>query len=231
MSHRKLLSIAAVLAVTVSAPAHSWGLKDLGGIVSATTGVPIPGTGVTAGLSAEAQQEQIIVRYAQASTAINTALMHLSNAYDMKDQAAALEAEITAMQSGAVMDRDALKKNSATSSAALEAIQARIAAGEALSDERKDSYKQALLPFAQGLLIATVLPADLAQYSAAAKQQLMSASMFDKMSMTTKLSTGTFLVTEIPGFVTRTLTGFKQIVSFAQSNQIEVPADATSLLN
>ncbi len=206
-----------------------------GTLAAADIGLPkLPGLGGSrssgGGGNAVALQDGVVLRYVQASTSVSTALRELALAYDLKEEAAKLDAEITSMQSGAVNDKDSLKKNSQVSSEAQAAVQQKMDSGAELSEEGRKHYIAALPHYVTGVRLTQQLPDDARNFSSAAQAQLASASLIEKTKLTSKLSTGTYLVGEIPGFSGRVLTGFRQIVTYAQKNKIPVPDDATSLL-
>lgn len=175
-------------------------------------------------------QEGLVQRYVQASTSFNTALRELALAYGLKEHAAKLDAEIAALQSGAVNDKDSLKKNSAVSSEAQAAVKERMDKGEQLSEEGKKHYAAAWQPYIEGYRISRTLPGEAQNFKSSAQSQIDSASMLEKTRVLSKLSAGMYLAGEAPGFLGRVSTGFGQLVSYAQKNDIAVPPDATSML-
>lgn len=175
-------------------------------------------------------QEGLVQRYTQASTSFNTALRELALAYGLKEHAAKLDAEIAALQSGAVNDKDSLKKNSAVSSEAQAAVKERMDQGEQLSEEGKKHYAAAWQPYIEGYRISRTLPDEARNFKSSAQAQIDSASPLEKLSVVSKFSAGMFLASEAPGFLGRVSTGFGQLVSYAQKNDIPVPKDATSML-
>ena len=193
-------------------------------------GVSAPSASASGGANAEAMQEGIVQRYTQASTKIDMAQLELARAFDLNDQAAALEAQVTALKSGATLDKDGIEKQKKISDDANIAIQAKLDANTQISDEGKKHYVSSLIPFASGLALTAQMPSDLKAFADASKSQISSASLLDKLKITSKLSAGTYLASELPGYTTRVVDGFKKLVTFAKSNQIPVPKDATDLL-
>lgn len=205
----------------------------------ATAGLPklpkLPGTSKetaapAGGTGSQVSQEGLVQRYVQASTSFSTALRELALAYGLKDHAAKLDAEIAALQSGAVNDKDSLKKNSAVSSEAQAAVKERMDQGEKLTDEGKKHYNAAWQPYIEGYRISRTLPGEAQNFKNSAQTQIDSASMLEKAKVVSKLSAGMYLAGEAPGFLGRVSSGFAQLVSYAQKNDIAVPKDATSLL-
>lgn len=205
----------------------------------ASAGLPklpkLPGTSKeaaapAAGAGNQVSQEGLVQRYVQASTSFNTALRELALAYGLKDHAAKLDAEIAALQSGAVSDKDSLKKNSAVSSEAQAAVKERMDKGEQLTEEGKKHYNAAWQPYIDGYRISRTLPDEAQNFKTSAQAQIDSASMLEKTKVLSKLSAGMYLAGEAPGFLGRVSSGFAQLVSYAQKHDIAVPKDATSLL-
>jgi hypothetical protein len=179
---------------------------------------------------ATAMQEGIVQRYCVASGYILAAQVELAKAFELKDQAAQLEAEAATLQGGATLDKDAIKKNRQISDDASAAIQAKLDAEAPLTDEGRQHYINSLAPFANGVAETSKLPAEASAFSNAAQTTIKSASMTEKLSVTSKLAAGTYLAKEIPGYSARTMDTFKKIVTYANKNNIPVPEDATSLL-
>ncbi len=180
--------------------------------------------------SSGTSQEGLVQRYVQASTSFNMALRELALAYGLKEHAAKLDAEITALQSGAVNDKDSLKKNTAVSSEAQAAVKERMDQNEQLTEEGRKHYAAAWQPYIEGYRLSRTLPDEASNFKASAQTQIDSASPLEKLKVVSKFSAGMFLAGEAPGFLGRVSTGFGQLVSYAQKNDIAVPKDATSML-
>lgn len=217
--------IAAALTAVLLMSGSSVAAVDLGKLSPTKTSESASGSG-----DAMAMQEGIIQRYAEASGYILTAQNELALAFGLKEQAAALSAEAAALQGGATLDKDAIKKNRQLSDDANAAIQAKIAAGEPLTEEGRKHYINSLIPFSQGVVATSKLPAEASAFSDAAQATVKSASVMEKASLTSKLSAGMYLAKEIPGYSARMMDTFKKIVTYAQKNDIPVPADATAAL-
>ena len=221
MSNKPLIVLAA--SALLAASSANAGLPKLPKLPGAQKETAAPAGGAVS-------QEGLVQRYVQASTSFNTALRELALAYGLKEHAAKLDAEIAALQSGAVNDKDSLKKNSAVSSEAQAAVKERMDQGEQLSEEGKKHYAAAWQPYIDGYRISRTLPAEAQNFKTSAQAQIDSASMLEKTRVLSKLSAGMYLAGEAPGFLGRVSTGFGQLVSYAQKNDIAVPKDATSML-
>ena len=223
---RKNFAVLVSAVLVASAPAFAIDLKMPS--VNKSQGSSAAGSTTTG--DALAMQEGVVAKYAEASRELNTAQTELLYAFGLKDQAAALEAQAKALASGATLDKDAIEKQKKLSDQANAAIQAKLDSGEQLSAEGKAHYAKSLAPYAAAVGITTKMPNDLSSFSTSAQSQIQSASMMEKVKVTSKLSAGTYLVKELPGYSANLLSCLGKLVSFAKKNQIEVPKDATAAL-
>jgi hypothetical protein len=178
----------------------------------------------------EQAQSQVLKRYADSSAYITTAQVSLAKAFGLKDQAAALEAQAAALNSGATLDKDAISRHKRVSEEAAIATQAKMDEGAQLTDEGRKYYIESLEPFGKGVQIATKLPNEINAFSNLAQTEMKSLTALDQAMLGSKLTTGMFLVTEIPGYTSRVFGSLGKIVSYAQKNEIPVPPDATDAL-
>jgi len=222
MFKNKFVALASVVLVVTSATANSFDLK----VPKLNDAQPQP----AAGGNAINMQEGVVRRYVEGASQINTAQTELLYAFGLKDQAAALEAQAKALSSGATLDKDGIEKQKKLSDDANTAIQAKLDSGAELSAEGKQHYAKSLSPFAAGVSITTKLPGDLSGFSNAAQSQIQSASVLEKVKVTSKLSTGLYLVKELPGYSANLLGCLGKLVTFANKHQIPVPKDATAAL-
>ena len=82
-----------------------------------------------------------------------------------------------------------------------------------------------------GMLRYVGLRSNVMAFKDAAQAQLTSASIMDKMSLGSKLSTGTYIATELPGHVSRLSSTLQAATAYAKSHDIPVPKDATAALS
>jgi len=191
---------------------------------------PAEQSATPSGGDAVGMQEGVVRKYVEASKQLNTAQTELLYAFGLKDQAAALEAQAKALGSGATLDKDGIEKQKKLSDDANKAIQEKIDSGAQLTAEGKQHYVKSLSPYAAAVGITTKMPNELTSFSSAAQSQIQSASVLEKTKVISKLSAGTYLVKELPGFSTGLLSCLGKIVSYANKNQIPVPKDATAAL-
>jgi hypothetical protein len=67
-------------------------------------------------------------------------------------------------------------------------------------------------------------------FGKAAKAEISSASMTEKAKVTSRFSTGMYLVKVLPGFTSQLASGLGQATAFAKSADMPVPDEATDLL-
>jgi hypothetical protein len=175
-------------------------------------------------------QEGVVRKYVEASKLLNTSQTELLYAFGLKDQAATLEAQAKALGSGATLDKDGIEKQKKLSDDANAAIQAKLDSGAQLTAEGKEHYAKSLSPYAGAVGITTKMPNDLTSFSNAAQSQIQSASVLEKAKVVSKLSAGTYLAKELPGFSGNLFSCLGKLVTFAKKNQIAVPKDATAAL-
>jgi hypothetical protein len=178
----------------------------------------------------ELVQSQVLKRYADSSSYVTSAQVSLAKAFGLKDQAAALEAQAAALNSGATLDKDAISRHKRVSEEAAIATQAKMDEGAQLTDEGRKYYIESLVPFSKGVQLATKLPNEINAFSNLAQTEMKSLAALDQALLGSKLTTGVFLVTEIPGYTSRVFGSLGKIVTYAQKNDIPVPPDATDAL-
>lgn len=182
----------------------------------------------TTGADAVALQEGLIKNYLAANSNLSLGLQEFATAYGMKDQAAELKASADTLAGGSVNDDKALEANAKLSAEIQQKIQEKLSSGAELTDEGKKHFIAGLSPYAKGVSGTAAIPKDLQAFSDAAKSQISSASMMDKPKVTKQLSTGMWLVKQLPGHSASLVKGLQEIVGYAQKNSIPVPADVKS---
>jgi hypothetical protein len=167
------------------------------------------------------QQETLVRGYVAADKDVLMANSQMADALGLKDAAAAARATAEALTSGATQgnlsDADKVTQDSTN----------------AVSEEMKKSPKldaEAKKKFAAGLVVLT---AGVVKYVALRKpvQDFATALPGASLLQVPQLQSGAYLVKSFPGSM-KSLTGaLNSAVSFARSNDIPVPPDATSALS
>ena len=207
------LSLSLAVAVPLSASAF-----DLSGAIGSVTGSK---SDAGSGGDAMAQQDALVNSYVAANKEVLTAQYKMASALGASDAAALAKAEAAALGSGATVD--SLSKADSVQSDVSKAITERQnAVGNTMDAAAKKEYASGLASLGKGVI----------QYAAmttkfnAFKNAIASVSPL----ALTKLSAGAYVVKTFPSNSSNLHKTLTQAVSFAKSNAIPVPADATSAL-
>lgn len=195
--------------------------------------IRMPGSGgqtqAPSGGDINAAQSALVSNFVQSYVNIATAQAFLMEALNEREQAAALRTQAGALSSGAV-DRDAMRRATELSQEASATIQQRLAAGTISEAASVALFAQALPPLISGTRGALQLPGQASQFAESSRAALGSASMLERGRLTTSLATGTYLATNLPGFVRTTADTYRRVFTYANDNDISIPADGTDLL-
>jgi hypothetical protein len=223
MSYRKTVfayGVAAVLGAISGDSFAQLGLPKFGG------DAPTPQNGVDASVS----QDQLVRTYAAADSETLRGQSKMAEALGLKDQAAAAKAKADALTSGATITSDTLRQASQTQMDVAEAVSKAQMQSNALSEDGKARFSEGLGHMGLGVLGTVKLKDAALAFQQAAKTQITSASLLQKVSVTRSLAAGTYVAANLPGHIINLGSGLKSAVSFAQSHNIPVPADATAAL-
>ncbi|MBU1312027.1 MAG: hypothetical protein KKE30_21085 [Gammaproteobacteria bacterium] len=214
MNNKKFVIATLVAAIAVSAPvAADWtkAASLLVGDKSAQNG-------------AFEAQDALLAKFVASSQLIADAQLLAAKSLKLDELVAKMEAENTAKQGVAVDQISTIAAHGATLSAELQKD------GAQLDDESKKLYLEALVQYAAGL-VATKSVVDTAPgFISSAKNTISSASITEKLSVTKKLEDGFYIAKELPGYAKSLWETSSVMMSFAKSNNIEVPVDATKAL-
>lgn len=149
------------------------------------------------------------------------ALIHFATAFDLKDQVELLKAEKLALESG-LIDQTTIEKTRLSTKDARDAFETRIADQPELTAEGRESYQKGLVSYF--LAIAT------------ARDVVSAGSNFERPSLSNPLGaaknakSSAYVIREAPGYLKGLQSGAAMLLTYAKSNNIEVPDNATSLL-
>lgn len=197
----------------------SWILAPL---VAACGSMPVMSAGVEK--SGIAEQDKFVELYVIAQKATVEGLEKISEALDLKDQAALLAAEAQALESGAT--KGGLAHTDTLINDSQKAVQAKLAEQKTISAEAKVTFGKGLIPYVVGVG-ATVAMKDPA---AALIKRVNNASAFEKAVLVGRTRNTMAVATGLGAHLENLLQGARLIVEFARSNGIPVPADANKLL-
>lgn len=168
-----------------------------------------------------AQQDALVNAYVSANKEVLMAQYKMANALGAKEAAALAKAEADALSSGAT--KDSLSKADAVQSDVSKTITERQkVVGNKMDEASKKEYAAGLSSLGKGLLQY----AGMTPKFAAFKDSLMTVSP----TSLTKLNSGAYIVQSFPGNSKNLYNTLSSSVSFAKSNDIPVPADATKAL-
>ena len=215
MINRKLLALA--VAAVFAAPAVSVAQFKL---------PSLPGTGGSASSSdASAQQDQLVNAYVGADKEVLAAQAKMADAVGLKDRAAQLQATSDALGAGAT--KESLEQSETMQSEASQEIQAKLKDGNTKLDAAgKKKFSEALGSLGRGILKYSSLKGPIANFQSA----VTGSGITGALGAASKLNAGRYIVTSTPGHVKNLSSTLNSAVSYAKSNDIPVPADATAAL-
>lgn len=214
-----------VTALAFAANASAFGLSNITGGSKDSGGSSGPSVSDVA-----AKQEKMVKEYTAAQTNINKAQLMMSKALGLKKQVASLTDEAKVLGSGSVLDKDGVKKVSAISSSANKAISQKIKSGQKLSTESKKELAESLVPFGLGLKQTKDMSSQFKPYIDSAMSAIKSAPMTEKLKAKSKLAAGLYVAKNTPGLLSGMIGTGKQMMDYMQSQNVKVPAKATSAL-
>lgn len=219
MNNKKLAIASLVAALAVAAPASADWTKAaslLGGDKSAQNG-------------AFEAQDAMLAKFVASAQLIADAQLLAAKSMKLDELVAKMEAEKAAKAGMSVEELARANKENGENliKYSAQATENKVQ----LNDESKKLYLEALVQYAAGL-VATKSVVDTAPgFVSSAKDTIASASITEKLSVTNKLEQGFYIAKEIPGYAKSLWNTSNTMVSFAKSNNIEVPADATKALS
>lgn len=218
MKNKKLLLASLIAALAVSAPAYADWKKPsslLGGDKSNTQN------------SAFAAQDALLAKFDSSSKLISEAQLLAAKSLKLDELAATIEAENKAKDGQSV---ERLKTTRTTGDNFKKSIEEANKNGVKLDNESKKIYLAALLKYADGLVETKAVVDAAPNFISSAKDTISSSSLTQKLSVTGKLEDGMYIAKEAPGYAKELWETSSLMMSFAKSNDIAIPADATKAL-
>jgi hypothetical protein len=215
MINRKLLALA--VAAVFAAPAVSVAQFKL-------PSLPATG-GSSSNADAAAQQDQLVNAYVGADKEVLTAQAKMADAVGLKDRAAQLQATSDALGAGAT--KESLEQSETMQSEASQEIQAKLKDGNTKLDAAgKKKFSEGLGSLGRGIAKYANLKGPIANFQSA----VSGSGITGALGAASKLNAGRYIVTSTPGHVKNLSSTLSNAVSYAKSNDIPVPADATAAL-
>lgn len=174
-------------------------------------------------------QAGLFASFTAAQSQVLQAQILLAKAFELKELAATLEAEAEFI-GRAEVDTKRMKDSMATSSAAQEAIAARMDEGAVLSDEGKAYFAEAIPYLLQGTLSVGKLPGEAQALADGVKSVAQNGSIIQKAQAAQLVGPTASFATAVPGFVRSTYDSYKKVVTYGQQNSLPIPENATDAL-
>jgi hypothetical protein len=171
-------------------------------------------------------QKGLVKQFNKAAKDVAHAQKIFASALGLKKKAAAIEAESKALKSGAVDDKNAMKRFSKRSGATNKAILAKIKKTDQLSEKAKKKFAKGFKPFFSGLAESQKISSTATGFVENAINTISAASVVEKVTLTKNLQPGLYVAQEMPGFAVNLYNSSKTLIAFAESQGIEVPDDA-----
>jgi hypothetical protein len=174
-----------------------------------------------------AAQDALVKSFVASQSEVLAAQSLLAQAYGLKDQAAACDAQQKALESIGT-DTNALQKTVDVSNSANDAIEAQQAKQTTLTAEEKEYYAQSLPHLAKGVIGTHDVVVQAEKFTTTAK-----GSMTGLSGLTTglaKLKAGAFIAKSTPSYSKNLFDVFRKTMTISQNNGVKVPSDATQAL-
>ncbi len=214
---RKNIIALSLLCATIPFSVSAGLLDAVKGAAGAATGVST----TSGGGDASGSQDALVNAYVAANKQVLMAQSKMASALGASEAAALAKAEAESLSSGATKDN--LAKSDSVQSDVSKAISERQQAkGTKMDEASKKEYAAGLATLGQGVLQYAGLSARLPAFQSA----LTSASPM----MIPKLSAGAYILKSFPNNSVNLKNSLVQAVSYAKSNDIPVPKDATAAL-
>jgi hypothetical protein len=183
------------------------------------------GSSSSGGGDAAAQQDQLVRAYVGADKEVLTAQAKMADAVGLKDRAAQLQATSDALGAGATKEN--LEASETMQSEASQEIQAKLKDGNVKLDAAgKKKFSEGLGSLGRGIAKYATLKGPIASF----QSSLTGGGVAGALGAASKLNAGRYIVGSTPGHVKNLSSTLSTAVSYAKSNDIPVPADATAAL-
>lgn len=176
-------------------------------------------------------QEALVRRYMTAAASVNEAQIKFAKALNMKKEAAALQDQQKVLTSGSVIaDAKSLKKMTKLSKSTNKAISENMQQEKNLSKEAKAEISKGLVYLAASIVETKNMIDEFEPFIESAQSQISSVSPMKMRKIKKKLDSGLYVATKTPGQLANLTTTATKMISFAQSNNIKIPKEATTML-
>ena len=192
---------------------------------AANAGLKLPSFGKSAGANTAAPApsgDALIDAFQASQSSVIQAQGALAAALGLKDQATQIDAEIKRYGSGQ-LDLEAMKKSRDLSANVAAAIQAKLDEKPVLNAQQREQFTGGLVHYAKAVIGARQLVLQAQQFTTSVGK--------NPMALMGKARTALWVGKETPGYAKGLGGATRQLFSFAKSNGIKPPANATAALD
>ena len=185
-----------------------------------------PASAQFAGLSAKkakggADPEALVVTFQESQAHALDAQVSFAEAFGLQDVATNLKVEQQNLSSGQ-LDQDALKKTREISQSAQQAINAKMEETPELDADSRGKFTEGLVHYGKALISAKA--------AADAAPGVASSISSNPMSLNASARTGLAVAKQVPDYFNNLRKSTAMVFAYGKRNNIEPPAEATSLL-
>lgn len=174
----------------------------------------------------EAAQEALVQTFVNSQSHSLRAQASFAQAFGLAEQVQLLEAERLALTSGSVSTDD-MRKARSVSESVQAALDERQAQQPELTGEARTHYTQGLVALAESLLEARKLSGEASNFTSG----MSNLGPAQLATVGRKLVAGAWVAKESPGYVRGLYNSSKSAFTFARAANIDVPANADSMLD
>lgn len=223
--NRTAVLVLAIATASFALPAHAQ-FSKLKGLAGGSSNADADAGANAVAVPDEAAQEALVQRFIASQSQSLRAQTAFAKAFGLADQVQLLEAESMALSSGSV-STDAMKKASSVSESAQAAIDERQGQQPELSAEARGHYAEGLVALLASVVEGRKLVAEAGNFSSG----MQNMGALQMASLGRKLLAGAWVAKESPGYMKGLYSSSKSALTFARAANIDVPANADSMLD
>jgi hypothetical protein len=176
-----------------------------------------------------AAQSAFFFKYAAARLEMNEAQMHLSEAFELRDQISLLQAERATLTAGS-LTAEQFRKSVQLAAGAQSAFTERMTSEATLTAEATASFVSAIPPLVRGTALMIQLPREAEAWVAAAREAANSGSMLEKARLLLTVREAVSVARDLPSFIQTTVASYRRVLEFGRARQVQVPPEAEAAL-
>lgn len=178
--------------------------------------------------AADQMQGKLVSDFMTGQVAVLQSQALIASALGNKDKAAEFTAVANSLHTGASQD-DIGRAISVSKQASADQSK-ELSAAKKLSAEAKTTMQKAIPNYLVGVAKLIQLRPDCTNFLTSAQKEISSAGLMSAMSVKNKLAVGTYVATNVPGYVKSLAVTTGSFIDYAKSNNIPIPSDAIAVL-